>query len=214
MKTNDGIPKQVLFALPRWLAFVIVLLMGACYTFLDVLQLSELIYAILSFIPGLISFTAISMAKLYPNVIQSYLIPRKLSLRGGIALVVVAVCLLPIILSTSIIVGWRWIPALVYAPASGIAQELYFRASLLPAMEGLIQKRNVTAIGLQSLIFVAFHLRTFLSIGPNPIIVVVIVVLFVAGFAWGYQVQRDRTIIWAAALHSVFLVVMSMFQWG
>jgi membrane protease YdiL (CAAX protease family) len=188
--------------------------MGAGYTLLDALQPSELIYTILSFIIGLLSFTVIILARLHLDVTESYLIPRRLSLRGGIALVVVAVCLLPILLSTSGKVGWHWIPALVYAPASGIAQELYFRASLLPAMEGLLQKRSFAAIGLHSLVFVAFHLRTFLSIGPNPIVAVVAIVLFVAGFAWGYQVQRDRTIVWAVALHSTFLVVMSMFKWG
>jgi len=211
--TNDT-PTAESVAFPRWLATAIVLLMGAGYTLLDALQPSELIYTILSFIIGLLSFTVIILARLHLDVTESYLIPRRLSLRGGIALVVVAVCLLPILLSTSGKVGWHWIPALVYAPASGIAQELYFRASLLPAMEGLLQKRSFAAIGLHSLVFVAFHLRTFLSIGPNPIVAVVAIVLFVAGFAWGYQVQRDRTIVWAVALHSTFLVVMSMFKWG
>jgi membrane protease YdiL (CAAX protease family) len=214
LKPTNETPGAVAFAIPRWLAIVIVLLMGVGYTLLDVLQPPETIYAILSFIPGLLSFTMIILARLHPNVIESYLIPRKLSLRGAIALVVVAVCLLPILLSTSGKVGWHLIPALVYAPASGLAQELYFRASLLPAMEGLLQKRNTTAIGLHSLVFVAFHLRTFPSIGSNPIMAVVVIVLFVAGFAWGYQVQRDRTTIWAIALHSSFLVIMSMFKWG
>jgi membrane protease YdiL (CAAX protease family) len=214
LKPTNETPGALPFAIPRWLAIVLVLLMGAGYTLLDVLQPSEPIYTILSFLPGLLSFTVIILAKLRLNVIESYLIPRKLSLRGGIALVVVAVCLLPILLSTSGKVGWHWIPAFVYAPASGIAQELYFRASLLPAMEELLQKRNVAAIGMHSLVFVVFHLRTFLSIGPNPIMAVVVIVLFVAGFAWGYQVQRDRTTIWAVALHSSFLVIMSMFKWG
>jgi membrane protease YdiL (CAAX protease family) len=214
MNKNATAPRVVSIALPRWLAIVIVLLMGAFYTFLDVRQLSEPINTILSFVPGLLSFAAIIFAKMQSNVIESYLIPRKLSIHGSIALAVVAVCLLPILLSISSKVGWHWIPALVYAPASGIAQELYFRASLLPAMEGLIQNKNITAICLQSTVFVAFHLRTFMSIGANPIIAVVVVVLFVAGIAWGYQVQKDRTIIWAVALHGTFLVIMSMFKWG
>jgi membrane protease YdiL (CAAX protease family) len=214
LKSTDETPSAVPFAIPRWLAIAIVLLMGAAYTLLDVLQPSEPIYTILSFMPGLLSFTVIILGRLHPNVIESYLIPRKLSLRGGIALVVVALCLLPILLSPSGKVGWHWIPALVYAPASGIAQELYFRASLLPAMEGLLQKKKFAAIGLHSLVFVAFHLRTFLSIGPNSIMAAVVIVLFVAGFAWGYHAQRDRTTIWAIALHSSFLVIMSMFKWG
>ncbi len=214
MNTNSAAIKVASVILPRWLIIVIVLLMGAFYTFLDIRQLTEPLNSILSFVPGLLSFAAIIFTKMQPSISQSYLIPRKLSIHGSIALAVVIVCLLPILLSTSGKVGWHWLPALVYAPASGITQELYFRASLLPAMEGLVHNRKLAAIFLQSTVFVVFHLRTFISIGANPILAVVVVVLFVAGSAWGYQVQKDRTIIWAVALHGTFLVIMSMFKWG
>ena len=31
---------------------------------------------------------------------------------------------------------------------------------------------------------------------------------------WGCQVQRDRTVIWVILQHIIFLVLMSMFDWG
>lgn len=138
---------------------------------------------------------------------------RPLSLKGGLALVAVTVIMLPILGSSTGFTGWQWLPALVYAPASGIAQELYFRASLLPAFERLTKKKS-TALFLHALVFIAFHLRTFLAIRAQPIAFVVVLVLFAAGCTWGWQVQRDRTIIWTMLQHSLFLVAMSMFAFG
>lgn len=43
---------------------------------------------------------------------------------------------------------------------------------------------------------------------------VVAVVTFAAGCGRGWQVQRDGTVVWASAQHGLFLVVMSMFDWG
>ena len=125
----------------------------------------------------------------------------------------VTIIMLPILGSSTGFTGWQWLPALVYAPASGIAQELYFRASLLPALERLSQKKS-TALILHALVFIAFHLRTFLAIGAQPIAFVVVLVLFAAGYTWGWQVQRDRTVMWAMLQHSLFLVAMSMFAFG
>lgn len=36
----------------------------------------------------------------------------------------------------------------------------------------------------------------------------------VLAMSWGWQVQRDRTAIWAMIQHSLFLMLMSLFAWG
>jgi hypothetical protein len=36
-------------------------------------------------------------------------------------------------------------------------------------------------------------------------------VLFIAGYGWGWQVHKDRTLVWAILQHSTFLIAMSLF---
>jgi hypothetical protein len=42
----------------------------------------------------------------------------------------------------------------------------------------------------------------------------IFLVLFLAKLSWGYAAHHDRTLIWVATQHSVFLVAMSLFTWG
>ena len=37
------------------------------------------------------------------------------------------------------------------------------------------------------------------------------VVTFLAGLGWGWQVRRDRTVVWAMGEHVIFLAIMSLF---
>ncbi len=169
----------------------------------------------MAFIPGLVSLiwhcVPINAASVRS---ETYLQYRPLSLKGGLALLAAAtVLMLPILAASTGFIGWQWLPALVYAPASGIAQELYFRASLLPAFEILTRNKYI-ALVLHGLVFIVFHLRTFLAMGLQPVAIVTVLVLFAAGCAWGWQVQRDRTVVWAMLQHSLFLMFMSMFTYG
>jgi hypothetical protein len=198
------------YALP---VLILILMMGAGYTWLDMLQPPEYVTALLAFIPGVVSLLALRTWQRSAGTGENYLGFRRLSWQGGLALLAATVLMLPILGSSTGFIGWQWLPALVYAPASGIAQELYFRASLLPAFEGLTKKKS-TALILHALVFIAFHLRTFLSIGAQPVALVVVLVLFAAGCTWGWQVQRDRTVVWAMLQHSLFLMFMSMFAYG
>jgi len=194
------------------LALGITLMMALVYTVIDTIQLSEPLQSIASFIPavtslGLLTAAGLSQAELNLRV-------RHLSRAGLQVLAGVTLLLLPILASSTLWIGWRWLPALVYAPASGIAQELYFRSALLPALERQLAARKTWALLLHSVIFVGFHFRTFRLIGSAGPALVVAVVLFLAGCGWGWQVQRDRTVFWAQLQHSLFLVLMSMFAWG
>ena len=199
------------YRLPFWLAFIITLLMAVLYTVLDVLQLPESSQSLLAFIPGVISLLALAAAGMSRE--ECYLRLRRPSRSGIIVLAVVTVLLLPILASSTGFTGWRWLPTLVYAPASGIAQELYFRASLLTGLQRIFKGRQTPALLIHALIFIGFHLRTFQSLPSIGIALVVAAVLFLAGCGWGWQVQRDRTVVWAMLQHSFFLILMSMFGW-
>ncbi|HEX6817269.1 MAG TPA: CPBP family glutamic-type intramembrane protease [Ktedonobacterales bacterium] len=99
---------------------------------------------------------------------------------------------------------------LIYAPASAISQELYFRSALLVAFAHLLSGRNVDAARLaptvQAAIFALWHLRAF-EVTPPLAALAVLLLAFVAGLVWGTEAQRDRTLIWCALEHTLFLIV-------
>jgi hypothetical protein len=193
-------------------SITITLLMAVLYIVLDVLQPADPLLSLLAFLPGVISIMALRVAGLSND--QLYLRLARISLPGLGILAATTILLLPILGSSTAWIGWHWLPALVYAPASGIAQELYFRSSLLPGLEQAFNGRRTLALFVHSAIFIGFHFRTFQAIPSLPIVLVVAFVLFLAGCGWGWQVQRDRTAIWSMLQHSLFLMLMSMFGWG
>lgn len=205
-------PAHGRYPLPFALALFITLVMGVAITVVDVLQPAEPILSILAFIPGVVSILALLAAGLSRG--DLYLRFAKLSLPGSLALAAVTLLLLPILGSSTGFIGWHWLPALLYAPASGIAQEIYFRGSLLPALERALRGKKGIAILIHALVFVGYHFRTFRSLPSLPIALLVALVLFAAGCGWAWQVQKDRTLFWAIVQHSSFLMLMSMFAWG
>jgi hypothetical protein len=190
----------------------ITLLMGILYTLLDNIQPAEPWLSLLAFFPGVVSFITLRLGGASPLVLRLRI--DKLSFAGLLTLGATSILLLPILTSSTSWIGWHWLPALVYAPASGIAQELYFRAALLPGLEQVFDNRKTTALIIHSALFVGFHYRTFQAIPSLPMGLVIAAVLFFAGCGWGWQVQRDRTVFWASLHHSIFLVLMSMFEWS
>jgi membrane protease YdiL (CAAX protease family) len=102
---------------------------------------------------------------------------------------------------------WNWIASLIYAPASAIAQELYFRAALLSSLIQLNPKRPVVAVLLQALLFALWHARAFEVVSIAPALAVLAAV-FIAGALWGWQVRHDRTVIYAAVEHTLFLAIV------
>jgi membrane protease YdiL (CAAX protease family) len=193
-------------------ALVITLIMGIALTSLDVIQPEEPVLSILAFVPGIISIAALTASG--SNRADLYLRFSWISLYGFVMLAAVTVLLLPILGSSTGWVGWQWLPGLLYAPASGIAQEIYFRGSLLPALERALHGKKAAAILLHTVVFVGYHFRTFRSVPSLPIALLVAAVLFAAGCGWAWQVQRDRTVFWAIGQHSLFLMLMSMFEWA
>lgn len=85
---------------------------------------------------------------------------------------------------------------------------------MLALLERYAPRGTVLALLGHSVAFVAWHLRTFTLVPSVPIGLRVATVIFLAGLAWGRQAQRDGTVIWWMTQHSLFLVVMSMFDWA
>jgi len=100
--------------------------------------------------------------------------------------------------------GWNWLDNVVYAPLSALAQELYFRAALLAALTILCGGRRLLPLLLQSALFGLWHLRAFGSVPLLPAVGILVATAF-AGFCWGMQARRDRTILYAWLEHTLLL---------
>ena len=182
------------------------------FTALESVQPDEPAYALLSLVIAGLGIVALRVCGVSRQEMRLRFAP--LSLVGGVLLAAATLLMLPILASSSGFVGWRWLPALVYAPSSGVAQEFFFRGTVLPALERAVPGRTGMALLMHSALFVVWHLRTFTLLPSPSVALVVATVLFLAGTAWGRQVQDDGTIVWSAAQHSLFLIAISMFDWA
>ena len=80
------------------------------------------------------------------------------------------------------------------------------RAALLSSLTRLCPDRPRRAVALQALLFALWHARAFEVVAVAPA-AAVLALMFVGGLLWGWQVLHDRTVLYAAAQHAVFLVV-------
>lgn len=125
----------------------------------------------------------------------------------GAMLLLVPMLALPVALAVRGVQPWRWLDNLVYAPASALAQELFFRASLLVALAIIGRGGQRTALLLQGVLFGLWHARAFTVVAwPQALAVVILTGLL--GMLWGLQVQRDRTMLYTAAQHTLFLILL------
>jgi hypothetical protein len=119
-----------------------------------------------------------------------------------------------IVLPTGVYTGWNPLAALVYAPASAINQELFFRCALLPVFLRAFKGKTWMAIVFHSLLFGLWHIGVYFSGAPLASVLMVMFIPFVFGLAWGWQAQHDRTVIWAILYHSLLLFLNSFYTWG
>lgn len=186
--------------------------LAVVYTAVEFVQPAAPVYTCLSLLLAILAVITLRTAGFSSAELR--LRYARLSWPGGALLLAATVLMLPILASSTGFIGWQTLPALVYAPGSGIAQELFFRAALLPALERIMPGRRFLALLAHTAIFILWHLRTFTLLPSFPFILLVATVLGLAGLAWGGQVQRDDTVLWSTAQHSLFLIVMSMFDWA
>jgi membrane protease YdiL (CAAX protease family) len=186
---------------------VIVLWLG--YTALQILSVlertSEAWSVVLGFVPGILAVAVLLAAGVSRE--DCFLRLGRLSWLGLAVLTAVFVFALAAILPVMEWRGWSWLQALVYAPASGVSQELFFRAALLPAMRLLLPKRAGLALILHSVLFGLWHIGPLFLGAPIWAVIAVVLVPFLSGIGWGWQVARDRTVVWAMVQHSLIWVV-------
>jgi membrane protease YdiL (CAAX protease family) len=103
--------------------------------------------------------------------------------------------------------GWSWTAALILAPAGGIAQELFFRSTLLPILRKVFSRRAKWALILHSVLFGFWHIGPLFVGAPAWAVIAVMAVPFLSGIGWGWQVVHDRTVLWAMIQHSLIWVI-------
>jgi membrane protease YdiL (CAAX protease family) len=190
-------------------ALGIVLFFWVTYTTLQTLsvtgQVTQEWSARLGFVPGILGVGAGMAAGLSPE--DCFLRLGRLSWRGFAVLSAIFVFALGAILPVSTWQGWSWTMALIYAPAGGISQELFFRAVLLPVLQSALQRRPGLALLLHSALFGLWHIGPLFIGAPVWAVIAVMAVPFLSGLGWGWQVQRDRTVVWAMIQHSLIWVI-------
>jgi hypothetical protein len=193
-------------------ALIVVLGAWLGFSALFILYLPEPWASVTSFVPGIVAVGALSLSGTSRQA--CYLQFNKLSRQGMIVLTAMFIPMIPVVLvgfAQAGWSGWDWMIALVYAPASGIAQELYFRSALLPALEVALGHRS-QALVVTSALFSLFHAGMF-TVAPAGAALSALVVTFVVGIGWGWQVQRDQTVIWGMLHHSILQMILRLFAW-
>jgi membrane protease YdiL (CAAX protease family) len=187
----------------------LVLLLWMAYTTLQTLSVVGLVSApvsaLLAFVPGFLGATLLLAAGLSRQ--DCFLQFERLSRPGFAVLAATFVLALAAILPVGEWQGWNWTAALIYAPADGVAQELFFRSTLLPAIQLLLHKRLRLALVVHALLFGLWHIGPLFLGAPIWAVGAVMFVPFICGIGWGWQVRRDRTVVWAMVQHSLIWVI-------
>jgi len=168
-------------------AIGVVICLWAGYTVLQTLFVTgyfvESWSALFNFVPGILGVLVLLASGLSRR--ECFLTVRPLSLKGFGVLVGIFIFALAAILPFMVWQGWSWKAALVYAPASGISQELFFRAALLPAMHVMVKERKGLGLLLHSAMFGLWHIGPLFLGAPIWAVIAVMFVPFLSGIGWG-----------------------------
>jgi membrane protease YdiL (CAAX protease family) len=189
-----------------WLAYTVL----QTLTVLE--RLSEPLYAVVGLLPGVLGVSVLLAAGFSRQ--ECFLRVARLSWMGFGVLAAVFVFALAAVLPFGVWRGWNWMAALLYAPAGSVAQELFFRSALLPAIRKALKKRPMLALILHAVLFGLWHIGPLFLGTPLPIVIAIVVVPFLSGIGWGWQAQKDRTVVWAMIQHSLIWVIGSPFAFG
>ncbi|MCL4562164.1 MAG: CPBP family glutamic-type intramembrane protease [Chloroflexi bacterium] len=173
-------------------------------------QIGENLSAALALLPGILGVGVLAAAG-FSNQ-DCFLQRRPLSKLGTAALALSFLLMAPV-WATGQWTGWNPAGALVFAPGSAIAQELFFRAVLLPVFLALFKGRPAPALLLQALLFGLWHIAPAFLGAPLWAVAAVMGVPFLAGLLWGWQVRRDGTVYWVTFYHALILIGNSFFSW-
>jgi len=188
-----------------------ILAIWLAYTILYTLHPSDTLAAFLEFVPG--GLAVITLVAAGFSLEDCYLQMTLIS-KTGLMLLGASLLFMPFIYLTGHWTGWNWMAALIYAPASGISQELFFRAALLPVLLTTFKAKPTLALLIHSLLFALWHFPKVYMTAPLGGVIGVVGVTFMCGLLWGKQVQHDRTVVWLMGYHSLLLITNSFFTWG
>lgn len=214
MSQLDSTPSSALRR-PAWL-LPSILALWLAFTVLQSAILAGLIQeplaTLLSFIPGVLGIALLLAAGFTPAGL--YLRLGGISRPGLLLYAAMLLVYFFVVLPSSVFTGWNPVAALIYAPASAINQELFFRCALLPAFLWVFKGKTWTAIICHSILFGLWHIGAWFAGAPLAGVAMVMFVPFLYGLAWGWQANHDRTVIWAILFHSLLLIINSFYTWG
>ena len=199
----------------KWL---IISLLGIwlLYTIVQSLMLSGMITqmagVILGFVPGILAIWVLRSEGLTWEGV--YLRFNPISLKGLFLFTGFLVFYWLVVIPTGSFVGWRAGEALFFAPLGAISQEIFFRSSLLPALCLVFPGRFWVALSIHAVLFGLWHIGAIFAGAPWVSALPVMLVPFLFGLGWGWQVWHDRTVVWSILHHTLLLVIMSFYIWG
>ena len=212
MSTGNVSPRRF----PQVTLTVLILLLWLLYTTLQTLStvgyLDDGVYVVAGFLPGLLAVGALRAGGYRRDELFLCLAP--LSRQGLSVLAGVFVFALAAILPFGVWQGWDWRAALVLAPASGVAQELFFRSALFPLALRLFPGRPILALTTHSVLFGLWHIGPLFIGAPAGAVVAVMAVPFLCGLGWAWAVRRDKTVVWAMVQHSLIWVIGNQFAFS
>jgi membrane protease YdiL (CAAX protease family) len=182
----------------------VVVALWAPYALLNTLFSGPLLTYGLGLLIALVALGLLWSAGVSPRACFLALAPPS---RPGLVLLALLSAFIPAALLLGRGQPFNWLEDLVYAPASALGQELFFRSALLVAL-GTVCRRGDARLALagQALAFALWHVRAF-RVAPLAPAVGVLVVTFMAGLLWGMQVRRDRTVLYSVLQHALFLAI-------
>jgi membrane protease YdiL (CAAX protease family) len=181
------------------------------YTLIYSLHPGDPLAAVLEILPGILAVCTLVVAGFQQEMCYLRIAPIS---RTGAAFLAASIIFMPFVWLSGRWTGWNWVAALILAPASAIAQELFFRSGLLPILIATVKKRPFYAILIQSMLFAVWHIpKAYMGGAPVIGVCAIVVVSFLCGLLWSSQVQRDGTVIWVMVYHTLLLMINSLFTW-
>ncbi len=195
----------------HWSVLLTLLLWGI-YTTFQIIYLDQPFVDLIGFLAGTLAIAVLLSSGF--TLSDCYLRVAPISKRGAWLFIAIFFLWLGIVLPTGGKPQWDWRSIFIFAPATSIAQELFFRSALLPALLHSLKGNFRRALFIHSILFAIWHLGVLTTGAPPAAVMMVILVPFLISFSWGWQVHRDGTILWAILHHTSLQIIMRMFTWG
>jgi membrane protease YdiL (CAAX protease family) len=194
------------------LSSLITLLLWGIYSTFQIIFLDQPFVDLIGFLAGILAIAVLLTSGF--SLTDCHLRFAPISKRAAWLYVVIFLLWLGVVLPTGGKPHWDWQAIFIFAPATAIAQEIFFRSALLPVLFHTLKGNFGWALFIHSILFAIWHMGVLTTNAPPAAAMAVILVPFLISFAWGWQVHRDRTVLWAILHHTLLQMVMRIFTWG